>query len=428
MVTFYPAPLSFDDVPREMKSAGYWISKIDNPDLVILDKKGIEALNARITGKSFFLKDIRYFPQKYAGSAQLAKIKKDIENYSKYYDGSSEQPVGLEYLSGIIDNIDYSVFGTPVDVKFAMTVKYAQLRALPSDKPLYSSLETSDIDRIQFTLLDLGSPLAVLYASKDYKWFYVVSEVAEGWIRRDSIAFCGQNQIKEYKKWKNMAVFISASADIYKDKEMKDFFESVKMGTQLPFYKIYGDYAEIRIPVADKYGKLEFKKGFVAKSDISVGFLKYTQRNALIQAFKNLDHPYGWGGMNGDQDCSAFLKQVFACFGIMLPRNSTGQIQTGVFLAGFESSEFEVLRTVKIIKYGIPGITLLYFPGHIMLYIGNENNKPYIIHSVRGYAEDYDDYSKVFIINKVAVTSMNIGEASKKGSFLKRTVLMKAIQ
>ena len=77
--------------------------------------------------------------------------------------------------------------------------------------------------------------------------------------------------------------------------------------------------------------------------------------------FKHMNSPYGWGGMNGEQDCSSFIRQIFACFGITLPRNSTGQIQNGTFAASFEKNEPEHLRAQRIIKTGVPGISLYIF-------------------------------------------------------------------
>ena len=142
-----------------------------------------------------------------------------------------------------------------------------------------------------------------------------------------------------------------------------------------------------------------------------------------------MNSPYGWGGMNGEQDCSSFIRQIFACFGIKLPRNSTGQIQSaGVFAGKFEKGEAEYIRMQRILQNGIPGITLLYFPGHIMLYVGSEGANPYIIHSIWGYGEETENESKTYLINRVAITSMNVGEASKKGSLLQRVSMMKILK
>ena len=427
-VMLCPAPTAFQDVGRMMKSPGYWISKLQNPDKVILTLQEIEAINARNNGRSIYITDVQYFASKYFRRNALSSHSKMVNMFSKYYDGHSNKPVGKDYFAEMEKNINYSLFTSTVNVRFGMTVKYSELRALPSNEPLFSSLETLDLDRMQITQLDLASPLAILYMTKDKEWYYVIAEIAEGWLHKDSIAFCQQYAIKDYKKWDRFAVAISPKADIYTNQAMTDFFDYVMMGTALPIAGVQGDVAEIRIPRMKSDKTLSFQKAYINLSDISVGYMKYTQRNVLQQAFKHLNSPYGWGGMNGEQDCSSFIRQIFACFGIKLPRNSTGQIQSGIFAGSFEKDEPEHLRAQKIIKNGIPGITLLYFPGHIMLYAGNEGPTPYIIHSIWGYGEETEKESKTYLINRVAITSMKIGDASEKGSLLKRTTLMKILK
>jgi hypothetical protein len=424
-----PAPTAFQDVGRMMKSPGYWISRLQNPDKVMLNTREIEAVNANTVGQSIYITDVQYFPEIYYRKNAAGIYTRSVDMFARYYDGHSKKRVGREHFFDMDKNIDYDLFNSTVTVSFAMTVKYAELRYLPSYEPLYSSLDTLDLDRMQVTQLDLASPVAILYATLDKEWYYAVSEIAEGWLNRDTIAFCRQDVIKDYKRWDRFAVIISPKADIYKNENMTEFFDYISMGTALPIAAIKGEIAEIRIPIAKQDGVLGFKKAYINLSDISVGYMKYNQRNVIQQAFKHLNSPYGWGGMNGEQDCSSFIRQIFACFGIKLPRNSAGQIQSaGIFAGEFEESEQEYLRSQKIIKNGIPGMTLLYFPGHIMLYVGSENGSPYIIHSIWGYGEETEKESKTYLINRVAITSMNIGEASKKGSLLQRVTLMKNIK
>ncbi|MCL1971431.1 MAG: NlpC/P60 family protein [Endomicrobia bacterium] len=428
-ITICPAPTAFQDVNRMMKSPGYWISKLHNPDKIILSAKEIEAINAKTLGKSIYMTDVQYFQPRYYRRNAAANHKKMLNTFSKYYDGTSEKPVGMAHFAELDKNINYSMFDSTVNVRFAMTVSYAELRALPSYESLFSSLDTLDLDRIQITQLDLASPVAVIYSTLDNEWFYVISEIAEGWLHKNTIAFCRQDVIKDYKRWDRFAVITSPKADIYKNEEMSDFFDYVSMGMALPIAEVKGNIAEIRIPRVKPDRTLGFQKAYISLSDISVGYMKYTQRNVIQQAFKHLNSPYGWGGMNGEQDCSSFLRQIFACFGIKIPRNSTGQIESaGIFAGSFEKGEPDYLRAQRIISNGTPGITLLFFPGHIMLYVGNEGPNPYIIHSIWGYGEDSPNESKTYLINRVAITSMNIGDASKKGSLLQRVTLMKTVK
>ena len=54
-------------------------------------------------------------------------------------------------------------------------------------------------------------------------------------------------------------------------------------------------------------------------------------RAALFErAFQLLHTPYGWGGTGSQRDCSRLLMDLFASFGVLLPRNSRQQAQAGV--------------------------------------------------------------------------------------------------
>ena len=87
-VTIVPAPAAFQDVGRIMKTPGYWISKLQDPDKVILSKKEIDALNAKTLGTSIFISDIQYFKSKYYRKNAAEKHSKMIDIFSKYYDSA----------------------------------------------------------------------------------------------------------------------------------------------------------------------------------------------------------------------------------------------------------------------------------------------------------------------------------------------------
>ncbi|MBI2400762.1 MAG: hypothetical protein HYV23_06875 [Deltaproteobacteria bacterium] len=63
-----------------------------------------------------------------------------------------------------------------------------------------------------------------------------------------------------------------------------------------------------------------------------------------------------------------------------------------------------------------PGITLLTLNGHVMLHIGDLKGKPYVIHQIFGY----NDGRRMKLINKTAVTGLDLGRRSRAGSFKKR--------
>ncbi|MDR2437296.1 MAG: SH3 domain-containing protein, partial [Endomicrobium sp.] len=343
------------------------------------------------------------------------------KKYESYYNSALKR-VGSKHIESILNTIDY---GYCESASFAITVKSSYLRVLPTQDPLYSSKNSTNLDRLQVTQLDFASPLIVLYSTINKEWYYVISEIAEGWISVDSIAFGSKEDIAEYKKRKNIAVVISKQSDLYKDSKVTDFYDTVRMGSVLPVSKIAPSYYEVNIPFVQDNKKLGFKKVFVKKSDVFLGFLPYTQANVITQAFKYLDTPYGWGDDSGYPDCSSFVRQVFSCFGILFPKNSGAQSQVGNIAIKFDKQETNEQKTKVILEQAVPGITTLYFQGHIMLYLGYNNGQAYAIHSLHGYG---GENNLTYLLNRVTVSSLLIGEHSKKGSLLNRLTLMKVIK
>lgn len=99
-------------------------------------------------------------------------------------------------------------------------------------------------------------------------------------------------------------------------------------------------------------------------------------------ANRMMGQPYGWGTLYDYNDCSAMVMNLFAGFGIWLPRDSSNQIEIGqqISLAGLSNTQKEKL----IIAKGIPFLTLIHKPGHIMVYIGHKNKEIYILHDLWG--------------------------------------------
>jgi hypothetical protein len=253
----------------------------------------------------------------------------------------------------------------------------------------------------------------------------VISEIDEGWINADCIAFGSKKDIEDYKKIKDIIVVTSKQADLYRDSKMADFYDNVRMGSVLPISKTAPLYYEVTIPFAQDNKKLGFKKVFVKKADVSLGFLPYTQGNVITQAFKYLDMPYGWGDDSGYSDCSSFVRQVFSCCGIVFPRNSAAQSQVGSIVINFNKQDANEQKTKTILDSAVAGITILYFQGHIMLYLGVYKGQAYIIHCLHGYG---GENNIMYLLNRVAVSSLLIGKNSKKGSFLERLTLAKVIK
>ena len=79
---------------------------------------------------------------------------------------------------------------------------------------------TYDIDRLQVSSFDIGTPLVALLSTKDNKWTYVVSYTAEGWVKTKDIAFTTKQTFSDWINEKNFVVVTSTKADFYINKEI----------------------------------------------------------------------------------------------------------------------------------------------------------------------------------------------------------------
>ncbi|MBI2896371.1 MAG: C40 family peptidase [Deltaproteobacteria bacterium] len=147
-----------------------------------------------------------------------------------------------------------------------------------------------------------------------------------------------------------------------------------------------------------------------------------TRRAVLEAAFALVDSPYGWGGDRGGRDCSGFLLDVFASFGLQLPRDSARQALAGTGSLPVGPEEGEAERLALLDEAGRRGVVLLHFPGHIMLYLGRaEDGAPMAIHSFAEYLEPCAGGGETLrTVDRVTVSDLSLGRGTSRRSFLER--------
>jgi hypothetical protein len=149
----------------------------------------------------------------------------------------------------------------------------------------------------------------------------------------------------------------------------------------------------------------------------------FTRRALLTEAFGMLGEPYGWGGKGGGYDCSRFLLEVFARFGIDLPRHSARQAVAGTF--SIDVSAVEDLNEKRLLLDAAArrGAVLLQFPGHIMLYLGRtEDGVPMAIHAFSEFLTPCDgtELETINRVDRIAVSDLTLGAGSSRTDFLSR--------
>ncbi len=421
------APYPLPHVKVKMHTPGYWISKIDNPDKVIMSAEEIEKFNGTNHERGRILEKVIRTDNTISGkrlSKNMLNSTKCIQRRKLYT--TDNMRVDSLFFETIFHNIDLNKIPDKINVKFGLTLRRTNLRVLPTDEIIMSRKNNRDFDRFQDSAIDVGQPLALLWETRDKKWAYVKTEITSGWIYAEDLAISdNKGDITEYSEAQKFIVVTGDKIDIFSDSKCKNFLDSAQMGTRFPLMSVKKNHFIITFPVANKRNKLSFRKAYIpAYEDVHRGYILYTRRNVINQAFKLLHAPYAWGGMRGERDCSRFIMDIFACFGIRMPRNSSRQARIGREVARFDRSgaqEKDVLEKLP------SGISILYMPGHIMLYLGKDNGNYYVIHDTWAYVEGKWSSKTEKHIGRVVVSDLSLGEYGKTGSLLERLRITRTI-
>jgi cell wall-associated NlpC family hydrolase len=154
-----------------------------------------------------------------------------------------------------------------------------------------------------------------------------------------------------------------------------------------------------------------------------------TRRALLEEAFRWLNAPYGWGGQSGGRDCSRLLLDVFATFGLELPRFSGHQPHTASFVVPVASVKDEGAKLRIIDEAARQGVVLLHFPGHIMLYLGRDaDGTPMALHSFaeylvpcpKGVPTANEAHETLMRVHRVTVSDLELGRGSSRTAFVER--------
>jgi hypothetical protein len=146
----------------------------------------------------------------------------------------------------------------------------------------------------------------------------------------------------------------------------------------------------------------------VPKDGLADKPLKLTAGNVARLARELAGEPYGWGGLGGKRDCSSLTRDLFFPFGLTLPRNSGEQAGAGKFTSfkNLPPADKESL----ILRQGVPWRTLLWTPGHIMLYIGSHRGKPLIFHNFWSVkTRDSGGTRGKIIVGRASITTLHPG-------------------
>ena len=384
----------------------FWIDKVDNPERVIMGTKEIEEFNNEV---AYVQKRLTYFKDtalEYNSSWVKSTIEKSFISFTsqkKYFIDGYKVPDKF-YKSIKSDmNLD-SIVDSLVKTKYAITVNYTNQKIIPTELALLKKSQQIYFDRNQNSALDIATPIAILHSTTNGEWHYGVTPTSSGWVKDKNIAFAEKKEIENYLNSRNFIITTSAKSAVL---VAGKYYDYLRMGVRLPYILGIDDMAMVLLPTRNKDGELVLSNATIKKSDIHRGYLEYTPKNILLQAFKFLNAPYGWGGSYGEQDCSKFLQEIYATVGLKIPRNSLSQSFAGSNFIKLENLSKDT-KIELLSKKTFIGATIIHLTGHIVLYLGNYKGEPYIIHTVWGSSK------KHFPLGRTAVTSLEFNEYIEK--------------
>ncbi len=413
--------LPFGAVAAPPVGPSFWIGALAAPDSVVLTPGEIEKLNRAVTASVGQMADVASLPDEIPGGQLSGWLSfeplpgPDAPRFS-----AGGKPLRQGFFDSLRKNMALDKVLASNPVAFGVVAVRADIRAFPSDRVVIK--RPGGFDTFQYSSIAPGEKLALLHGSADGAWGFFQTRFVRGWIRLDRVAFGGRGEGPDGDG--GFIVVTGSRETVFGDTALKRPVLTLPMGNVLylaegesPVEK--GLFYSVMYPVKSR-GGLAWKTGYVdMRADVSEGFLPYTRRNIITQAFKMLGDEYGWGGAEGRRDCAAFIMDVFSSAGILLPRHSMQQGASGVVRLGIDGAGAGAASPesmARALAGANPGITLLALDGHIMLYLGAVDGKPHVIHQIWGYMSE----AGLTELKKVSVTGLDLGAGSQAGAFKER--------
>lgn len=396
------------DVSEEMTKASYWSNLQDQntgetipaSSEQVASSEEIEAMNqAMLSDSDTAMYDLENYSQDLSSlpSSLSSQAQSDLSSYAGSYYDESGAVISQDTISSICSNI--SGMTTGASLQYAVCVKRSELKCWPTTKIITDEAGDTNFDYCVASFVRVNEPALVLGTSADGAFYYLVTYTYKGWVAKDAVAIC--SSAEEWKSaWQldESSMALVTTDKLYLETSNVDSASSqllLTMGTQLEIASDSGrsdtignrnaaQNLVVYIPTRSESGSYQKTKALIPQSElnegnVNIGFLTMTTENILKQAFHYLGDCYGWGGMLNSVDCSGLARDVYACFGLMMPRDSSKQAATPAFSYDVSGSgDKEKMADLE----KVPAGSLVYFPGHEMIYLGKVNDHYYVISAV----------------------------------------------
>ena len=326
-------------------------------------------------------KDRLYRPWRMTEPARWVKQSLD-KNFNMKPDNAyvdKGRPFPMDAWQQLVDNSNKGAY--PSGVAKAITLRHTNLRAMPTSMPFYLDPdkpgEGFPFDYFQHTSLPMGTPVFICNVSKDGLWVLVETTLSAGWLPAGDVAQVDEAFVERWQS-RPLAALVRDRVSLGSSTE--------HIGTLLPLADAAphgrGHALRVYYPRRAAGAGAEIAAAVLGPGDAVLVPLPLTPNEVARVGNEMMGQAYGWGGLAGLRDCSALTRDIFAPFGIWLPRNSGRQTRVGapIPLAGIGNDEKEV----RIATQATPFASLIWLPGHIGIYVGQYQGKPVMYHNMWG--------------------------------------------
>jgi hypothetical protein len=339
--------------------------------------------------------------------------------------GGNRRLMAPEMMRDLLNNCALESF--PSRDETAISVAPAHLRGLPTRLPLFTSKDSYPFDMLQYPNVKLNEPLRVLHASLDGAWLFVESAYSAGWLEAREVALADRGFIDSWME-RPQVVIIRDYATVADPRS--GIAHRAKIGTILPLAAAGDGWWEAVVAVAGEERRAVSSVARLPREAAAPFPLAFDGANLALIGNQLLGQPYGWGEMYGLRDCSAMLRDYFLPFGIWLPRTATDQIASAGKQRDLTSlGPREKEETIR--REGLPFLTLLYKPGHIMLYIGTDpQGRPLVFHNIWSIRLKDAAGERPQLIGKAVITTLEAGKElglAERGTLLEQGAALATI-
>lgn len=274
----------------------------------------------------------------------------NIDRYRIYNNGKI---ISYTDKQAILNNRNLNNLQDTINVRYAVSTTHTNIRTYPTE--FYSN--NAAVDRFQETGFSAGVPMIVYHTSLDSNWYYVRMYHYDGWVKASDVALSSREEALRYNKTGNFVVVTNNIITIND--------QIIRMGYTIPYASKTSETFELEFPTRKSDGTLEIKNiSYPNDGSVSDGYIEYTYKNLLTQAYKLVGMQYSWGDKITDGlDCSSTQAAIYNCFGFILGRNTSNQWKTNTYGSSISGLTNDSLKNFQV-------GTLLYTSSHVLMYIG----------------------------------------------------------